>query len=140
MPPLTDARREAFAQAYVRCGNQAAAFRQAGYGDHGGGASRLAAKAPVAARIVELRSLWEQTCRAGPEDTIAELMNLADAADGLKTVAALKEARLARLEANRLWNELQARPWEDYRPPLPPELTEEEWIAKYGNPAPGDGV
>lgn len=139
LPPLTDARREAFAQAFVRSGNKSAAYREAGYAGGRGGGAKLAAKAPVAARIVELEKLRGQTCAAGLEDTIAGLLALATAADALNTAPALKEARLAHLEANRLWTELTAYQDEESSA-LPPELTEAEWVAKYGNPAPGGGV
>ena len=139
MPSLTDARREAFAQAFVQRGNKSAAYREAGYAGGRSGGAKLAAKAPVAARIAELEQLRERTSRAAPEDTIAGLLALATAADALKTAPAMKEARLARLEANRLWTELTAYQDEE-NSTLPPELTEAEWVAKYGNPAPGGGV
>ncbi|MGI8841705.1 MAG: hypothetical protein ACR2F8_13135 [Caulobacteraceae bacterium] len=130
MQPLTDARREAFAQAFVRLGAKSAAYREAGYRANRGGAARLAAKKPVAERIAELSRQYAQTCRAGAEETIAALMALAEAADALNTAAALKEARLARLEAHRLWTELGARQGQECRP-LPPILTKEEWLAAF---------
>ena len=116
----------------------AAAYGAAGYKTACGGGARLATRAPVAARIAELAAERALTSRAGLATTIAALLALADNID-LRSAAGAKEARLARLEANRLWAELTAYQDEEYST-LPPELTEAEWVAKYGDPAPGGGV
>jgi hypothetical protein len=60
---------------------------------------------------------------------------MSDRADVLKSAAGLKEARLARLEANRLWGLLQREEAQSRRP-IDRELTLAEWTAKYGKPAP----
>ena len=129
---LTDPRREAFARAFVRCGNRAAAYRAAGFTGGRGAASQMAALAPVAARIVEVAQRRESIERAGLEDTIADLMAMAAGADALNSAAAFKEARLARLEAYRLGEALAAREADEVRP-IDRELTEAEWDERFGH-------
>ncbi len=72
---------------------------------HARGGTRLAASATVTARITELAERRETNCQAGAEETVVALLALAKAAN-TKTAAGAREARLARLEANRLWQAL----------------------------------
>ncbi len=139
MPTLTDPRREAFARAVVRCGNLTVAYRQAGYIGGRGDASKMAARPPVAARIEEIARQREKIEGAGLEATIADLMAMAGAADALNSAAACKEARIARLEAHRLWS-LWASREDNNRRPLERELTVAEWEARFGHLARGGGA
>jgi hypothetical protein len=135
LAPLFDTRREAFAQACARGAGRSAAYIEAGFTANRGNAAKLAARPAVAARIAELERLSDPAQRACLRDTIVDLVTLSDRADALKSAAGLKEARLARLEANRLWGLLQREEAQSRRP-LDRELTLAEWTAKYGKPAP----
>jgi len=131
LPALTDPRREAFARAFARCGNRAAAYRAAGFTGGRGAASKMAALAPVAARIAELAERRAKLERAGLEDTIADLLAMAAGADALNSAAAFKEARIARLEAHRLRETLAAREDDEARP-IERQLTQDEWNEQFG--------
>ena len=106
MAPLNDPRREAFAWACAGGASRSAAYVEAGYKANRGNAAKLAARPTVAARIAELERLRDPAQRACLRDTIVGLINMADAAN-LKSAGSLKEARVARVEANRLWGLLQ---------------------------------
>ena len=95
---------------------------------------RVEARPDVKARMEELRVRGDALSKADLEDTVLAMLDLATTGDQT-TAAARKEARAARLEAHRL-NELltQRRVAESYAPPR--EMTEAEWMAKYGDPAP----
>jgi hypothetical protein len=136
LPPLIDPRHEAFAVARARGANRKAAYVEAGFAPHRSGGSKLAARTKVAARIAELEQEAEAMRQATVKETIVRLMGLAEACAALKSAAGLKEAREARLEASRLLDRLER---ESPRPPQPydKELTQEEWVALYGAPAPG---
>jgi hypothetical protein len=134
LPELTDARWEAFAQGCAKGLNNCAAYRRAGFLSDKGG--RLAANPKVAARIEELKGLRVATAGASLRRTIVYLLAEADAGAALGSAAGLKEARAHRLEANRLWEQLEREEARARRPPRR-ELTVAEWNAKYGAPAPG---
>jgi hypothetical protein len=136
LPQLSDPRHEAFAQARARGANRSAAYAQAGYAPNRTNGSKLAAKPAVAARIAELERRRDQASEACLRDTIIGLMAEAHTGEALKSAAGLREARLARLDANRLWGLLQREEAQSRRPP-DRELTLAEWTAKYGRPAPG---
>jgi hypothetical protein len=131
MPALTDPRQETFAQACAAGSNQSAAYIEAGFAANRGNACKLAAKPAMAARIVELRRLRDPIQRACLHDTVIDLMALFQSADALKSAAGAREARLARLEAHRLWVQLTLEEARNARP-VERELTLDEWMAKYG--------
>ena len=136
MPPLTDPRHEAFAQACAKGANRKAAYVEAGFAPDRSKGSQMAKRTAVAARIAELEWLRDRALRAELPHMIADLMDNAFAGEALNSAAGLKEARLARLEAIRLLDRMER---ETPRPPQPydKELTQEEWVALYGAPAPG---
>jgi len=136
LPPLTDPRHEAFAVARARGANRTAAYVEAGFAPHRSGASKLAKKPKMTSRIAELDREGAMIRQASVKETIVHLIGLAEACATLKSAAGLKEARVARLEANRLFDRLER---EAQCPPQPydKELTQEEWVALYGAPAPG---
>jgi hypothetical protein len=103
--PLLNAHWEAFAQARTGGLSQAAAYRRAGYKPSRQAASRLAAKAPVAARIAWLRAQATHAAGSDSETAIVRLLDMADAAD-LSTAAGAREARDSLEEAWRLYDEL----------------------------------
>jgi len=130
LPPLTDPRREAFARAVARGRTKAAAYVEAGYVANRSGGTRLTAMPGVAARIAELVAQREAADEASLATTILQLLALAKAAN-TATAAGAKEARLARLEANRLWETLERREEAESRP-VERELTQAEWTAQFG--------
>jgi hypothetical protein len=131
LPPLTDPRYEVFAQARARGVNRLAAYVQSGFKPHRSGASKLAKRPGIALRIAYLERLNERIKEAGPAPTILALMALADSGDALKSAGGVKEARLARLEASRLWERL-VRDQAQVNHPVDRQLTLEEWMAKHG--------
>jgi hypothetical protein len=136
MPPLTDPRHEAFAQACAKGSNRKAAYVGAGFAPDRSKGSEMARRPAVAARIAELEWLRDRALRAELPHMIADLMDNAFAGEAMKSAAGLKEARLARLEASRLLDRMER---EAPRPPMPhdKELTLAEWMVLYGAPAPG---
>ena len=130
IPPLEKERHERFARARAEGLGRTAAYRAAGYAADRSQASKLGRRPEVAARIAELRE--RDPDLASPGAIVARLLRLADRCGALETAASFKEARLALVEANRLQMDLDA--WAAQAPRvLPPELTEEEWVAKYGS-------
>jgi hypothetical protein len=127
---------EAVAQARARGLDNTGAYAEAGFRGKGRGSApgRVARRVEVVARIDFLAATATRLQQAGLEQTILALLDLA-AETGAATAAAAKEARLARLEAYRLACALDEG---RARAALVPEreLTEEEWVAKYGQPAP----
>jgi hypothetical protein len=89
------------------------------------------AQADVAARLAELRERDPDI--VAPEAVIARLVRLAEACGALGTAPALKEARIALLEAHKLQAQLSARYDEEafHREP-DRELTLEEWLMIWG--------
>jgi hypothetical protein len=136
LPQLSDPRHEAFAQARARGANKSTAYALAGYAPNRSNGSKLAAKPAVGARVAELEEQREQASEACLRDTVIGLMAEVHLGEAMKSAAGLREARLARLEANRLWGLLQREEAQSRRPP-DRELTLAEWTAKYGRPAPG---
>jgi hypothetical protein len=137
MPPLENERHERYARGRAEGLGRTAAYGAAGYAPDRSLASKLGRRPEVVARIAELRE--RDPDLAGPGATIARLLRLAERCGALATAAGLKEARLAAMEACRLQMNLTGRDaWAAQdADPLPPELTEEEWVAKYGSaPAP----
>ena len=138
MPELNNAGWEAFAQGHARGLSQKDAYIAAGYSAKSNSApTRLFRRQCVKDRIAELVAQHALLRAANLEETILALLSLATNTE-LKTAAGAKEARTARLEAHRLSSRLAAkREAEAWTPPR--EMTEAEWIAKYGADAPGSG-
>jgi hypothetical protein len=136
MAELPDPRQEAFAHAKARGLSARAAAREAGYARDGENGSKVARRPHVAARVVELAAENAELERAGLAPTIIELARLARLGEKLKTPAAVREARLARVEAHQLYERLrpaldpvaEARKWD--------ELSNDEWLLLYAPPSP----
>ena len=103
--PLRNSRWEAFAQRKAAGLNSAAAYRRSGYANNRKGASGLAKKPPVVARIAWLKAQAKQAAGSDSEFSIVRLLDMADAAD-LTTAAGVREAREALEQAWRLYVEL----------------------------------
>lgn len=134
--PLAKSTYEAFARARARGLNLTDAYAEAGFAGkgNGGGSSGLAKRSEVIERIDFLVATAMQLQQAGLEQTIIGLLDLASKT-GAASAAAAKESRLARLEAYRLACELdETRAQAAYVPER--EMTEDEWVAKYGQSAP----
>jgi hypothetical protein len=132
MPELPNPRHEALARACADDAGRAAARVAAGYSPYG--LDRFEHRPAFRARVAELRARAGATNAADLKETVLALLDLA-AAGEQATAAARKEARLARLEAWRLNGLLEQRRQQEAWV-MPRELTEEEWVAKYGDPAP----
>jgi len=130
---------EASAQGYARGLSQQEACIAAGYSPKSNSApGRIFSDEGVKARVAELAKQHDSLRAANLEETILAMLDLAATCDRT-TAAGAKEARAARLEAHRLSGVLatrrEAQAWE----PMPREMTEAEWDAKYGPDAPGSG-
>ena len=137
MPELTNPQHEAFAQALVAGASQKKAYEEAGFNKpHGGNASRVANYPDVAERVKELKRRRHPTAGACLTDTITRLLALADTCGAMKTAASQREARMACLDAYRLWEILQRQEKKPRLLPHDVQLTEAEWVAKYGVTAP----
>jgi hypothetical protein len=106
MPILKNPRHEAFAQARAKGAVLEDAFEDAGFAPDRGHASRLAARDEVAERIAELKAEQAEIDGASTRSVIAALLRLAEGGQKLESPAALKEVRLALLDAQRLVHEL----------------------------------
>jgi hypothetical protein len=93
MSPLLNPRHEIFAQAHARGASLDDAFEDA---------CRLAKRADVTARVAALRGEGEKADQSAPQMIIDALVRMALDSEALKTPAAMKEARLNLLEADRL--------------------------------------
>jgi hypothetical protein len=128
-----------FARKVARHSNLAAAFREAGYSPCSSGASRLAKRPEVKARIKVLREIEAAHVRAGRAATILRLMAIAESPKAMSSAATMREARVAQLEAHRLSLEVdEIRRRQENREPLPRrELTDEEWMEIFGTKSDG---
>jgi hypothetical protein len=108
MPPLQNPRHEAFAQARAKGAGLQDAFEDAGLAPDRSHACRLAKRDDVAARTAELRAAREKAEESDPQAIIDALIRMARDSEVLKTSAGLKEARINRLEADRLRTALTA--------------------------------
>jgi hypothetical protein len=127
-PPLRP-QWEAFAAARARGLEPGAAYLAAGYARHSGGQAGLEAREEIQARIKELTALELRTTGAGLSATIIALMrDAAPAQDKDVARACLREIRLTLLAASQL------HALTDPPAPLsrPVELTDEEWVEKFG--------
>lgn len=134
MPILIKPGHEAYVQARAAGAKRLEAAVKAGYSPHESGAGRIERRPEVAARLAELRAGAPEN--AGPEATIAVLLAVAAASRALGTAAGLREARMATVEAHRVQVQLaEQRATEGAfvtAADLPPALTIEQWILRYG--------
>ena len=121
---------EAFVQERADGLNIIDAYVAAGHKRSRSAGSRVSKEPEVVKRLAELLIQREALCKARIEETIVALVAMAEGAD-LKSGAGIKEARAARLEAHRLNGLLAKRRAEEAWEP-PREMTEAEWVAKYG--------
>jgi len=131
MLPLSDARKEAFARA-LACGFTAkAAALEAGYSNKGSRTYQRAAREEIKGRAAQIaRTLpWSGTSDLAP--VIDKLVAVTDACLKTGTASALATAVRALAEVARLKRLL---PRASMLGPLPPEMSEEEWLAEYGQP------
>jgi hypothetical protein len=126
---LKNPRHETFARALARGASQTSAYEAAGYGRRRDCASRLALQADVQARVEALRAPIDGDGAVGM--VIEDLLRLARKAEDLGTCAGLSAARGALLAVAKL--SLIERPWRFEEPsePLPPLLSDEEWLKKH---------
>lgn len=106
MTTLENTRHESFAQAVARGARVDQAYEDAGFApgnDHG---ARLRARPEVAERIAELRAGQAHLADASAEAVIAALLRLTQAAERANSPGAVREARLALLDAYRLREDL----------------------------------
>ncbi len=132
MPTLLNQGHECYVRARAKGVKRLAAYVEAGYAAHETSAGRLERRPEVTARLAELRG--RDPDAADPAAVVVRLLRLAYACEALGGAPALKEARLAVLEAHRLQAQLSERHDEDAYDPLPPRLTQEQWILRYGRP------
>jgi hypothetical protein len=102
MPKLSNPRYEAFALAIASGAPLRDSYEDAGFHGDLSHASRLAHRDEVLARVDELRTDQADLDEARPTSVIIALVRMARAAEGLKTAAGVREARLTLLEAQRL--------------------------------------
>ena len=102
MPSIPESKHEIFAVARAFGASQQAACVTAGLVDSTSAGCRLESQQAVKERILELRQRADRLRRSGFEETIIDLMEMADHVATLNSAAALKEGRLTGLEANRL--------------------------------------
>ena len=131
MPPLPDSQHETFAAARAAGGSQKAAYAGAGFADSTSGGCRLEKQQAVKKRILELRQRADRLRRSGLEETIIDLMEMADHAATLNSAAALNEGRLTRLEANRLRDRLDLLASRYVHRNEPLDLPDDEWLKIY---------
>jgi hypothetical protein len=134
VPQLPNPRHEHFTQGLARGLTQVAAYAAAGYRPSSNGASRLAKQKAVIARIGELKLQRERVRQSGLAETIAALTILAERCAELTSAAAITEARLIRLEANRLGKALAIEEAEAALEPDPldEDISQAEWLRRYG--------
>jgi hypothetical protein len=115
MPILKKARYEAFAQARAKGARLDDAYENAGFVLHSVHPTRLSIRPEVAARIAELRAERADAEGANLQAVIAALMRMAKAGEASENIAAVKESRLALIDAARLYQELEGERRVDQR-------------------------
>ena len=132
MPVLEDAQYEVFAQALSRGSPPRKASEEAGYDDPCGEPYKRAARPDVADRVTEIRRARDGDVFADLVPLILDLLDIARFCRRQGSVAAMGTATRALVETAKLMRQLPPlqRRFED----LPPEMTEEEWLAEYGQP------
>ena len=134
MAALEDERREAFARNLADDMPAWRAWAAAGYAAKGGRGRIVAQRKDVKARVAELvrARKWGGSSDLGP--VIDECMRLAQVAGGMDSAAAMVAARGFLVEAARLKGLLGAPAPAACAPEPRPELTDEEWLARYAPP------
>lgn len=107
MPTLANPRQEAFAQARAGGALLDDAYEIAGFVPGHRHASRLAKLPEVAERIGELLAARMDAKEADTRTVIAALLRLAETASAGGGAAAISEARLTLLEAQKLMDEMR---------------------------------
>jgi hypothetical protein len=132
MAVLPNSQHEVVAQGLSRGLSRVEAHREAGYTGGASSASQIGGLPDVQERLGEIVKEAEQANPARLLETIVALLKLSEAADGLKSAAGVKEARIARLEALRL-RELfdKTRSAQAAGKPSAP-LTDAQWLAAFG--------
>ena len=137
MAALEDERRERFARNLADDMPAWRAWAAAGYAPKGGRGRIVAQREDVKARVDELVQArkWGGSSDLGP--VIDECMRLTQVAGKMKTAAAMVAARGLLVEAARLKGLLGAPAPRAGAPEPRPELTDDEWLARYAPPANG---
>jgi hypothetical protein len=130
MTALENRRMEALAQGLADGLALHAATAAAGYSRQTGESQRRAARADVQHRLTEIAG-ERRAAAAALEPVIDKLMDLAAEAGKLGTAAGMAAARGLLSEAARV--KLLLPPPPQAQRELPPQLTTEEWVAKYAH-------
>jgi hypothetical protein len=107
MPPLNNARHEAFARALFEGETADAAFVKAGYAKNRGNASRLKANESILARVAEFQAAAAQSSEVTVASLLAELEDARTRATSLSQLSAAvrateAKARIAGLETQKI--------------------------------------
>jgi hypothetical protein len=129
---LVNPRYEAFAWALACGASRTDAYERAGYRRNRFSASALARRPEVAARIAWLEARERAIAQAAPEPTLVALLSLVDAGRRATSAACARETRLTLLAARDLHRALEPEEAPVAASVLYPQLTGEEWNAKYG--------
>jgi hypothetical protein len=108
MAKLQNERHEAFAVLLAHGVTLGSAYESAGFAPDKGHPSRLAARADISTRVAEIRGEFTDTSFATKPETISALLKLARRALKAEYASGFKEARLAFLDASRLYDEMTA--------------------------------
>jgi hypothetical protein len=127
MPKLSNPRYEAFALATATGAPLLDAYEDAGFQGELNHACRLARRDEIIARVDELRREQADLDEARTTSVIVALVRIARAAEGLKSAAGIREARLTLLEAQRL-HVAQAKDRQDVRLTV---MDDDEWDAAF---------
>ena len=132
MAALSNPKREAFAEALARGHPVLRAWEKAGFAYHATRARRRMAAPDMVARVAEIR---RERDGDGPADLIPVInrcMILAEAAGKIGSAAGMAAARGLLAEAARLKRLLPPAPLSESWPEDRPELSDDEWLDKYG--------
>ena len=131
MAAFDDERREKFAQGLARGLTASRAWAAAGYAPKGPRARLVAEREDVKARVTELIRAREWGGSGDLAPVINECMRLALVAGELPSAAGMVAARGLLAEAARLKGLLGAAAPAPDELSARPELTDDEWLAKY---------
>ncbi len=134
--PLNNAKHEAFAQARARGLEHRAAYVTAGYFPSKDRGARLQQRPDVSGRIAALaeQRRWSGTRNIAP--VIEEMAELAKTMATKETAAAAVAAKGLFVEIARLKALLPADDGGKKKPRIETDLSDEEWLKRYGRPAP----
>ena len=108
MPPLSNPRRERFAQALLEGCSADEAFVKAGYSENRGNASRLKAKESISMRLAELQAAAAKASTVSVQSLLSELEEARQKATSLSQLSAVvraveAKARVSGLNGNHEW-------------------------------------